>query len=235
MTVTIPTILVIEDEPKVAESLQQGFSEAGYSVFVANSGEEGLAIFLEQNLDLIVLDLNLPGRDGMEILATLRQHTHNLPVIILSARDDVNDRVLGLDSGANDYLIKPFAFPELLARTRVLLRHDTSNPALEYHVADLSVDIINRKAQRNGQLLNLTPKEFEILELLLRNQGQPVSRRTLATDIWRVERATPLDNVIDVHIMRLRRKIDENFPVKLIQTIRGLGFSIPNFPENNLD
>jgi len=233
MAAATPNLLVIEDEPKVAKSLKQGFSEAGYIVSIANSGEEGLSIFLEQELDIVILDLNLPGRDGIDILKTLRQHTNTLPVIILSARDDINDRVLGLDSGANDYLIKPFAFPELLARTRVLLRQDVSVPTLEYHVADLSVDVINRKAFRHNKELNLTPKEFEILELLLRNQGQPVSRRMLATDIWRVERATSLDNVIDVHIMRLRRKVDEGFPVKLIQTIRGLGFSIPHDPESN--
>lgn len=224
-------ILVIEDEPKVAESLHQGLGEAGYCVDVAASGEEGLTLFMENTPDLLVLDLNLPGRDGIDILRTLRQHAPQLPVIILSARDDIDDRVTGLDTGADDYLVKPFAFTELLARIRALLRRDTSTARLEYQLADLHVDIINRNATRNGNNLKLTPKEFEILELLLRNQGRPVPRQTIARDIWNVQRATPLDNVIDVHIMRLRKKIDGDSQHKLIHTIRGLGFLITEDPE----
>lgn len=225
-------ILIIEDEPKVAESLQLGFVEAGYDVAVANSGEEGLTLLLEQTPDALVLDLNLPGRNGIEILTTLRKHHQQLPVLILSARDTIEDRVDGLETGADDYLVKPFAFPELLARIRVLLRRDQKKSTIEYNVDNLHVDVLSRKAQRADKSLNLTPREFEILELLLRNADRPVSRQTIARDVWRVERATSLDNVIDVHVMRLRKKIDNEVNTKLIHTIRGLGFMLSLDPDD---
>jgi len=226
-------ILVIEDEIKVAESLQQGLRESGYQVTCAPSGEEGLVLLLETSFDALILDLNLPGRDGLEILSTLRQHYSNLPVLILSARDTVDDRVSGLDKGADDYLVKPFAFPELLARLRVLLRREQKLGVLHYSIEDLQVDVVARQVIRSGKPIALTTREFEILELLLRYQDQPVSRQTIARDIWSVNRATPLDNVIDVHVMRLRRKIDGNNQKKLIHTIRGLGYVLSDKPGNN--
>jgi len=225
-------ILIIEDEPKVAESLRLGFLEAGYEATIANSGEEGLTLLLEKIPDLVILDLGLPGRDGIDILTTLRKHQPKLPVLILSARDTIEDRVNGLEIGADDYLVKPFAFPELLARTRVLLRRDKQTSNIEYTIDNLHVDVILRKAKRANIFINLTPREFEILELLLRNIDRPVSRQTIARDIWRVKRATSLDNVIDVHIMRLRKKIDCDNNTKLIHTIRGLGFMLSVDPDD---
>jgi len=229
-------ILVIEDEPKVAQSLQQGLNEADFRTTLANTGEEGLVHFLEDKPDIIILDLNLPGRDGIEILHTLRQHDNQIPVIILSARDTIEDRVSGLDIGADDYLVKPFAFAELLARLRVILRRDnspkentlseTNSAGTMLTIADLSIDLLKRKVIRENKNINVTPREFEILELFMRNKNTTVSRKTLARDVWHVERATPLDNVIDVHIMRLRKKIDDGYAIKLIQTVRGLGFML---------
>jgi len=219
-----PHILVVEDETKVAETLRTGLQENGYEVTLAPSGEDGLILLLELPIDALILDLNLPGRDGLDVLKTLRQHYPDLPVLILSARDTVDDRVTGLDRGADDYLVKPFAFPELLARLRVLLRREQKQGNLHYTVGDLMVDIVARQVSRASDSITLTSREFEILELLLRNQDQPVSRQTIARDIWNVNRATPLDNVIDVHLTRLRKKIDGNREDKLIHTIRGLGY-----------
>ncbi len=224
----MPRILIIEDEPKVAESLQLGLREVEFDVEWAASGEEGLTCLLENQPDVVVLDLNLPGRDGLEILSTLRKHHENLPVLILSARDAIDDRVTGLERGADDYMIKPFAFPELVARLKVMLRRESNNNVLAFELADLSIDIISREVKRGDKGISLTPREFEILELLFRNLKRPVSRKTIARDVWKVERATPLDNVIDVHVMRLRKKIDDEYDVKLIQTIRGLGFMLSN-------
>lgn len=226
MANSVQHILVIEDEPKVAQSLCQGLNEANYTTTVANSGEEGLVRFLEKRPDAIVLDLNLPGRDGIDILHTLRQHNSKIPVLILSARDTIEDRVVGLDTGADDYLVKPFAFPELLARLRVMLRRDNTIDETSLQVADLNIDLLKRKVSRRNRDIKVTPREFEILELFIRNKDQTVSRQTIARDIWQVQRATPLDNVIDVHVMRLRKKIDDDFDLKLIKTVRGLGFML---------
>ncbi len=222
----MPRILIIEDEPKVAESLQLGLREVGFEVEWATTGEEGLTCLLENMPDAVVLDLNLPGRDGLDILATLRKHHEQLPVLILSARDAIDDRVSGLERGADDYMIKPFAFTELVARLKVMLRRENQSSVLAFELAGLSIDIVSRQVRRDSKSINLTPREFEILELFFRNIKHPVSRKTIARDVWKVERATSLDNVIDVHIMRLRKKIDEEFDVKLIQTIRGLGFML---------
>jgi len=219
-------ILVIEDELKVAESLQQGLQENGYQVTLAYSGEEGLVQILEKDIDALILDLNLPGRNGLEVLKTLRQHYPDMPVLILSARDTVDDRVIGLDRGADDYLVKPFACTELLALLRVLLRREQKHGSVHYSVGDLTVDILAREVKRADKSVVLTSKEFEILDLMLRHLDQTVSRQTIARDIWKVNRATPLDNVIDVHIMRLRKKIDANHDCKLIHTIRGLGYML---------
>lgn len=218
-------ILVIEDEKKVAEALRRGLEAEQYEVTVAYTGEEGFFQLNAGAFDLVLLDLMLPGRDGIEILTTLRKRGIEMPVLILTARDAVEDRVLGLDSGADDYLVKPFAFPELLARIRLLFRRGKKEQALVLGLADLEMDLVARRVTRGGEQIELTTREFELLEYLMRNQGCIVSREMLSRDVWRVkDRSTPLDNVIDVHIARLRRKVDGPFDRKLVKTMRGLGF-----------
>ncbi len=218
-------ILVVEDEARVAKALQEGLESEHYQVTVAETGEDGFFLATTREFDLIVLDLMLPGRDGIEILTTLRDRQCQTPVLILTARDAVDDRVLGLDSGADDYLVKPFAFPELLARIRALTRRGRSNDVLRFQLADLELDCVTRKCTRVGKDIALTAKEFELLEYLMRNQGHVVSREMLARDVWKVTaRSTPLDNVIDVHMVRLRQKIDAPFETALLKTIRGVGF-----------
>jgi DNA-binding response OmpR family regulator len=167
----------------------------------------------------------LPGRSGLEVLSALRRQERRLPVLLLTARDSVEDRVLGLDAGADDYLVKPFAFPELLARVRALLRRGKADAGITLQVDDLHIDLITRTVKRGNRVIELTTREFEILEYLLRHQGQVVSREMLASDVWKeTERHTPLDNVIDVHMVRLRRKVDEGSTEKLLHTVRGVGF-----------
>jgi two-component system copper resistance phosphate regulon response regulator CusR len=218
-------ILVIEDEPKVARAIREGLESEHYQVTVAATGEEGYFLATTRAFDLIVLDLMLPGRDGLEILTALRQQHCQTPVLILTAKDAIEDRVLGLDTGADDYLVKPFAFPELLARIRALTRRGRPEQALRLKIADLEMDCVTKKVVRRRKEINLTVKEFELLEYLLRYQGQVVSREMLARDVWQAtDRATPLDNVIDVHITRLRQKVDAPFKKKLLKTIRGVGF-----------
>ena len=218
-------ILVVEDEPKVARALRAGLERAGYEVTASATGEEGFFLANAQAFDLILLDLMLPGRDGMEVLATLRSRGVKTPVLILTARDAVEDRVEGLDRGADDYLVKPFAFPELLARIRVLLRRGRPDEALRLGLLDLDMDLLTRRVTRGGRALDLTLREFALLEYLLRHPGQVVSREMLARDVWKeVARGTPLDNVIDVNIARLRKKLDQGFSVKLLHTVRGVGF-----------
>ncbi len=218
-------ILVIEDEKKVAQALKKGLTAERYEVEVALTGEEGFLLVCSETFDLIILDLMLPGRDGMEILRALRQNNVRTPVLILTARDAVGDKILGLDLGADDYLIKPFAFPELTARIRALLRRGRGEPPTKLGLADLEMDLLERTVLRAKQVISLTVKEFELLEFLLRNQGHVVTREMLARDVWKeTMRATPLDNVIDVHIGRLRKKIDEPFPRRLLHTVRGVGF-----------
>jgi DNA-binding response OmpR family regulator len=218
-------ILVVEDEKKVATALQQGLEAEGYAVTLAADGEEGFDLVGREPFDLVLLDLALPRRDGVDVLAAMRKRNCMTPVFILTARDSIEDRVLGLDAGADDYLIKPFTFPELLARIRALLRRGRTDSALKLQHEDLCVDLATRKVARGEQPLELTAKEFEILECLLRNRGRTVSRDMLARQVWHVtSRATPLDNVIDVTMVRLRRKIDDPFETKLLHTIRGMGF-----------
>lgn len=220
-------ILVIEDEIKVAEALKKGLEAEDYEVTAAHSGEDGFFQLNAGVFDLVLLDLMLPGRDGVEILTTLRKRGIETPVLILTARDAVEDRVLGLDSGADDYLVKPFAFPELLARIRLLLRRGRREEVMRLRLGDLDMDLVTRKVARGGGQIELTAREFELLEYLMRHQGRIVSREMLSRDVWRVrERSTPLDNVIDVHIARLRRKVDGPCETKLIRTIRGVGFVI---------
>ncbi len=216
-------ILVVEDENKVARALREGLERQGYAVVIAPNGEEGFFLVNAEEFDLVILDLMLPGRDGLQVLSTLRKRGLQTPVLILTARDAIEDRVQGLDKGADDYLVKPFAFPELLARVRALLRRTEQAPQLR--LADLEMDVMTRKAKRRGQYLELTAREFELLEYLLRHKEQVVSREMLARHVWKEPaRATPLDNVMDVHINRLRRKVDEPFDRKLIHTVRGVGF-----------
>jgi two-component system copper resistance phosphate regulon response regulator CusR len=224
-------ILIIEDEKKVALALQKGLESEHYDVQVALTGEEGFYLLSSREFDLIILDLMLPGRDGMEILRTLRKTHDRTPVLILTAKDTVEDKILGLDLGADDYLVKPFAFPELTARIRALLRRGRSDRALKLKLADLEMDLVKHAAVRDQQPLPLTAKEFELLEYLLRHQGHVVTREMLAREVWKeTERATPLDNVIDVHIGRLRKKVDEPFKGKLLHTVRGVGFILSEKP-----
>ena len=218
-------ILIVEDEKKVAKALREGLEAEHYEVCVAATGEEGFFLASQGSFDLVLLDILLPRRDGIDVLATLRKRGIQTPVFVLTAKDAVEDRVLGLDQGADDYLIKPFAFPELLARIRALLRRGRMDQILKLQREDLEMDLVTRRVSRGAQALDLTAKEFDILEHLLRHWGRVVSREMLARDVWHVTaRATPLDNVIDVTIARLRRKIDDPFEKKLLHTVRGVGF-----------
>jgi two-component system copper resistance phosphate regulon response regulator CusR len=218
-------ILIIEDEKKVAQALKQGLESEGYLVVAAGTGEEGFFLAETQSFDLILLDWMLPSRSGIEILKALREKGDTIPVLILTARDEIEDRVMGLDSGADDYLIKPFAFAELSARIRNLLRRGKTDLVSSMKLADLEIDPNLRKVTRDGNTLQLTAREFDLLETLMRYQDRVVSRKMLADEIWKgAERVTPLNNVIDVHIARLRRKIDDPFEPKLLHTIRGVGF-----------
>jgi two-component system copper resistance phosphate regulon response regulator CusR len=218
-------ILVVEDEQKVARALREGLEAERYDVDVASTGEEGFFLVNNKSFDLVLLDLMLPRRDGIEVLTTLRRRGLQTPVLILTAKDTVDDRVHGLDSGADDYLVKPFAFSELLARIRALVRRDRSEQALKLQQGNLEMDVVTRTVRRAGQAVELTVKEFELLEYLLRHRERVVSREMLARDVWHVTaRATPFDNVIDVTIARLRRKIDDRFEPKLLHTVRGVGF-----------
>jgi DNA-binding response OmpR family regulator len=220
-------ILVVEDEQKVANALREGLEGERYDVVVERTGENAFFRLTTEAFDLILLDLGLPGRDGLEILATLREKGVKTPVLVLTARDTLQDRVAGLDSGADDYLVKPFAFAELLARIRALLRRGRAAESPRLAVGDLTMDLITRKVIRGGSPVELTVREFELLEYLMRYEGQVVSRETLARDVWKeTARTTPLDNVIDVHIARLRRKVDVERPVRLIHTVRGVGFML---------
>jgi len=218
-------ILVIEDEPKVGKALEEGLQAEGYEVQLAKTGEDGFFLASSLSFDLIVLDVMLPGRDGIEVLTALRKQGLRTPVLLLTAKDTIEDRVSGLDSGADDYLVKPFAFPELSARIRALLRRGKPEPVSPLKVETLEIDLGTRTVTREGRRIELTAREYELLEFLTKNKGRVVSREMLAHDVWKESaRATPLDNVIDVHVARLRRKIDDPFERKLLHTVRGVGF-----------
>jgi two-component system, OmpR family, copper resistance phosphate regulon response regulator CusR len=218
-------ILVIEDEKKVARALRQGLEGEHYDVEVAETGEDGFFRALSRPFDLIVLDLMLPGRSGLEILSAFRRQGHHTPVLVLTAKDAIEDRVAGLDAGADDYLVKPFAFAELVARIRALMRRGRSVEAPRLRVADLEMDVTTRAAVRGGDSIDLTAREFDLLEYLLRHHDEVVSREMLGRDVWKEpSRGTPLDNVIDVHIARVRKKVDTEGRAKLIHTVRGVGF-----------
>jgi DNA-binding response OmpR family regulator len=220
-------ILVIEDESKVARAVRDGLRAEGYEAEVAGTGDDGLALARRERFDLVVLDLMLPGRGGLDVLAERRRAGDATPVLVLTARDTVADRVSGLDAGADDYLVKPFAFAELLARVRALLRRGRPETPSRLSVADLEVDPVARRATRAGRALPLTAREFELLEFLVRHQAEVVSRDQISREVWREpSRGTPLDNVIDVHIMRLRRKVDREAGTRLIHTVRGVGFVV---------
>ncbi len=222
-----PRLLVVEDEPKVARALQQGLEAEGYRVSLARTGEDGFFLASTRPFDLVILDRMLPGRDGLEILGALRRKGFLTPVLLLTARDAVEDRVAGLDAGADDYVVKPFAFGELLARVRALVRRGRGDQLLRLSVADLVIDVPTRAVSRAGQPVDLTAREYELLEYLVRHKGTLVSREMLARDVWKeTERCTPLDNVIDVHIAHLRKRVDQSYAVQLIHTVRGVGFIV---------
>ena len=220
-------ILIVEDEPKVGKALVEGLKANGDEVTLAPTGEDGFFLASSHPFDVIVLDVMLPGRSGIEVLKTLRKQGLRVPVLLLTAKDSIEDRVLGLDAGADDYLVKPFAFPELRARMRALLRRGKTESIMSLKLGTLEMDLTTRLVTRDAKPIELTVREFELLEFLLRNKGRVVSREMLARDVWKENnRATPLDNVIDVHIARLRRKVDDEFDPKLVRTIRGVGFML---------
>lgn len=220
-------ILVIEDEQKIARALKEGLEKEQYNVEVALNGEDGFFKLNQQRFDLLILDVMLPGRNGFEILQTMRQKGMDIPVLILTAKDAVEDRVEGLDLGADDYLVKPFAFPELSARVRALLRRGRSGQVKLLKCADLQLDLTHRTARRSQETLQLTSQEFDLLAYFLKHKNYVVSREMLARGIWQEpQRATSLDNVIDVSIARLRKKLDDPFETKLLQTVRGVGYKL---------
>ncbi len=221
-------VLVVEDDKKLAAALNAGISAEGYEVSVASSAEEGFFLLHRHAPDLLLLDVTLPSRNGLDLLKQIRQERIDVRVMLLTSHNSVDDRVFGLRSGADDYLGKPFSFPELLARIEALLRR--IQPAAlpgPLTVGDLSLDTRERTAHRQHAKLELTNREFDVLLYLAENQGRIVSREMLAKDVWKeASRYTPLDNVIDVQIARLRKKVDDPYPLKLLQTVRGLGFSL---------
>jgi DNA-binding response OmpR family regulator len=224
-------ILIIEDESKVAEAIAEGLERNGFRTRIANTGEGGFFLMETERFDLAILDLQLPGRDGLQILRAIREKGDRLPVIILTARDTVRDRVAGLDAGGDDYLVKPFAFAELLARIRAVLRRGSGETVLHYSLSDLEMDLVTHSVVRAGQEIRLTAREFELLEFLLRHRGTHVTRAMLAREVWKEPlRAANLDNVIDVHIAHLRKKVDEPFSTRLIHTVRGVGFVLREEP-----
>jgi two-component system, OmpR family, copper resistance phosphate regulon response regulator CusR len=218
-------ILIVEDEPKTGSYLRQGLSEAGYVVDLLANGVDGLQLALEGAHDLIILDVMLPGMDGWQILRELRRRARETPVLFLTAKDHVEDRVKGLELGADDYLVKPFSFSELLARVRTILRRGKNNhvEATMLTVADLELDLLRRRVSRGGKRIDLTAKEFGLLELLMRRHGEVLPRSLIASQVWDMNFDSDT-NVIDVAIRRLRAKMDDPFEPKLLQTVRGMGY-----------
>ena len=216
-------ILVVEDEVKTAKFLRKGLNEAGYVTDVAADGLEGLHLAQEMNFDLVILDVMLPVMDGWQVLSRLRETERKTLVLMLTARDAVHERVRGFELGADDYLVKPFAFTELLARVRSLLRRSTSQPQETLRMADLEIDLLRHRATRAGQRLDLTSKEFVLLTLLARRAGEVLSRTQIAESVWDMNFDSDT-NVVDVNVRRLRSKLDDPFPLKLIHTVRGAGY-----------
>jgi two-component system, OmpR family, copper resistance phosphate regulon response regulator CusR len=217
-------LLIIEDDDALTRSLQQGLVEAGYDVTVASTLPTAIATCAAHRFDLLVLDLGLPGGSGLHVLDELRRRRDPTPVIILTARNGVTPRVAGLDRGADDYLVKPFAFAELAARIRAVLRRARESDT-RLCIADLQLDLLQRSAVRGGRDLQLSPREFDVLAYLARNLGQVVSREMLSRDVFQIRsRATPVENLIEVHMYRLRAKLNDGFSAKLIETVRGVGY-----------
>lgn len=217
-------ILVVEDEKRIADFLSRGLESAGYAVDVANDGSKAIDMVHTADYDLVILDLGLPDMDGLAVLQKIRNRKVTPPVLILSARHAVDDRVKGLEGGADDYLVKPFAFVELLARVRVLLRRGQPTPE-RLQVGELTLDCIRRKVTRGGENIELAPKEFSILEYLMRNRGRPLSRTMIVEHVWDMD-YDGLTNIVDVYIRHLRSKIDDKWPQKMIQTVRGIGYML---------
>ena len=218
-------ILIVEDELKTGDYLRQGLSEAGFVVDLARDGIDGMHLALTGEYDLLVLDVMLPGVDGWSILQAIRRAEMNTPILFLSARDGIDDRVRGLEMGADDYLVKPFAFSELLARIRSVSRRGKNKVIETLCIADLELDILKRRVTRSGQRIDLTAKEFNLLELMLRRPGEVLSRSLIASHVWDMNFDSDT-NVIDVAVRRLRAKVDEPFDPKLIRTVRGMGYVI---------
>jgi len=217
-------ILIVEDEPKTGRYLSQGLAEAGYVADLANHGADGLHLASQGSYDLLILDVMLPGLSGWQILQTLRERGVPTPVLFLPARGQVEDRVKGLELGADDYLVRPFSFAELLARVRIILRRGQNSPAdAALRVADLELDLLRRRATRAGQRVDLTAKEFGLLELLMRRHGEVLPRSLIASQVWDMNFDSDT-NVIEVAMRRLRMKVDDGHAVKLIQTVRGMGY-----------
>lgn len=227
-------ILIVEDEIKTGEYLRQGLREAGFAVDLAQDGLDGLHLCREGQYDLLILDVMLPGMDGWQVLRTLRTQGAQMPVLFLSARDQVEDRVKGLELGADDYLVKPFSFSELLARVRSILRRGRIQVENEscLHIQDLELDLLKRRASRGGKRIDLTAKEFALLELLLRRRGEVLPRTLIASQVWDMNFDSDT-NVVDVAVRRLRAKIDDDFPRKLIQTVRGMGYRLDDGEDSN--
>ena len=221
-------ILIVEDEPKTGDYLKQGLTEAGFTVDLVRDGRDGLHHALTEAYDLAILDVMLPGLDGWGVLAGIRRAGKDMPVLFLTARDQVEDRVKGLELGADDYLVKPFAFSELLARVRTLLRRGAKTSGAELlRVADLELDLLRRRVTRAGKRIDLTAKEFALLELLLRRQGEVLPRSLIASQVWDMNFDSDT-NVIEVAMRRLRAKLDDPFEPKLIRTVRGMGYVLEN-------
>ena len=216
-------VLVVEDEPKTSAYLKRGLEENGFVVDVAETGEDGIQLAAMQPYDLIVLDVLLPGRDGWTVVTDLRRRGIETPVLFLTARDAVRDRVKGFELGADDYLVKPFAFSELLARIRSLLRRGPARQSTVLRLEDLEVDLARHRALRGGRTLDLTPKEFQLLSLLLQRCGEVLSRTLIAEQVWDINFESD-SNLVEVHMRRLRSKVDDPFEVKLIHTVRGVGY-----------
>ncbi len=222
-------ILIIEDENKTAAYLKKGLAENGFVVDAAADGNSGLSLAGDYDYDLVILDVMLPGRDGWEVLSEFRQRGKTTPVLFLTARDSVQDRVKGLELGADDYLVKPFAFSELLARMRSILRRGPARQSTLLRLADLEVDLGRHRAQRAGRVLELTPKEFQLLCLLLQRSGEVLSRTLIAEQVWDINFESD-SNVVEVHVRRLRAKVDDPFEAKLIHTVRGVGYVLEKRP-----
>ena len=216
-------ILIVEDEQKTGDYLKQGLSEAGFVADLARDGVDGLHLALADEYDLVVLDVMLPKLDGWQVLREIRHEGRHLPVLFLTARDQVEDRVKGLEFGADDYLVKPFAFSELLARVRALLRRGKTTEPEFFQIADLELDLLRRRVTRAGKRIDLTAKEFALLELLLRRQGEVLPRSLIVSQVWDMNFDSDT-NVIEVAVRRLRAKIDDDFEPKLIRTVRGMGY-----------